>query len=132
MILSDALCRHRDALRASLRAEYRLDLSSPDIPWFDVADLVAWLPAGSALWVSYGGPTSVSVEAELLRWIDYRLRVLVWSKTKDAKDGRGAPTPPKKLKLAKERDEADVRTSVQAAAYARRQEIREAQKRGKG
>lgn len=129
MILSEALRRHRGAMRASLRAEYGIDLRNPGIGWDDAADLVAWLPPASALWVSFGGPMTVSVEAEILRWLDYRLKVLAWQPTKDGHEGRNQPSPPKKIKAARERDVEDEKTSARAAAWQRRQELRAAHAR---
>lgn len=129
MILSEALCRHRPALRASLRAEYMIDLRTPGVGWDDAADLVAWLPAGAALWASMGGPASVSMETEILRWVDYRLKVLAWQPTKDGREGRNQPKPPQKLKAARERDAEADQVSARAAAWQRRQEMRAAHER---
>lgn len=129
MILSVALVRHRAALRAALRAEYGINLRTPGIGWDEGSDLVAWLPAGSALWQSMGGPTSVTMETELLRWVDYRLRLLAWQPTKDGREGRNQPKPPVKLKQRAEREAEDDKTSARAAAWQRRQELRQSHAR---
>lgn len=49
MTLVGAYTAHPDALRASLRAEYQVDLRHPGMSLMDLGDLVAWLPPQSAL-----------------------------------------------------------------------------------
>lgn len=92
----------------------------------DLADLVVWLPAGAPLWASIGGPASITVESEELRWLDYRLRVLAWLKTDDGAKGRNQPPAPKRLKYASERDAEAEAVDAKQSAWARRQELRAA------
>jgi hypothetical protein len=124
MILSEALAHHRAALSASLRAEYGIRLSDRTESWFDVADYVAWLPAGSPLWVSLGGPAALTPEAEQLRWVDYRLRMLWWGKTEDGKSGRNRPAPPTKVEWAHERTAKVAERTQRVTAWQRRQALR--------
>lgn len=79
----------------------------------DLADMVAWLPAGCAFWRSVGGPMSLSEGDHLARLIDYRLRLLVWMKTEDAQHKRNQPKPPEQIPYSGE--------SVQEQAHAERQ-----------
>ena len=92
-MLVGALHEHEGALRASLRAEYGIDLRNPGMNILDLADMVGGLPPGCALWRSVGGPMAYSPEAQLLVAVEYRLHVLQWFKTKDGKDGRNPPKP---------------------------------------
>jgi hypothetical protein len=109
-----------------MRTSYGIDIAAPGMPLGELADHVMWLPAGCPLWQSMGGPASVTMEAELLRWIDYRLRVLAWQNTKDAKDGRNPPAPPAPLRFKGEVDEVAARAAAKGSAWARRQALRAA------
>lgn len=86
----------------------------------ETAELLTWLPAGAALWRSIGGDLAISEEAHQLRFIEYRLRVLAWQQTKDGKDGRNRPKPPKQIPLAGDRSDAVAHAERQAAAHRRR------------
>lgn len=119
LILSEGYSRHESALRASLRAEYQIrDIRRESV--VDLADLVAWLPAGCAFWRSVGGPLSLTEQAHSLRMIDYRLQVLVWSKTKDAEHNRNHPTPPEPIPYAGEARVIESHAKRQAQARKRR------------
>lgn len=93
MMLVGALHEHEGALRASLRAEYGIDLRNPRMNVLDLADMVGGLPPGCALWRAVGGPMGYTPEAQLMVAIEFRLHQLVWFKTKDAKTGANAPKP---------------------------------------
>jgi len=86
----------------------------------ETAELLMWLPQGAALWRAFGGDLALSEEAHQLRLIEYRLRVLSWQQTKDAKSGRNRPQPPQKIPTAGERGEGLAHAERQAAAYRRR------------
>lgn len=118
MLLVESYLHHRSALRASLRAEYRISLG--DLPVLETADLAAWLPAGSALWRAVGGPQALSESDHLLRIIDYRLQVLAWQQTKDGQHNRNRPVPPKDPPYASEVSAAGARQSRKAQAFVRR------------
>lgn len=77
-MLAEGLRDHRAALSASLWAEYRIDLESPSVGLWRLAELVACLPAGCAFWRSVGGPLAWSTELHMLAAIEFRVRVLEW------------------------------------------------------
>jgi hypothetical protein len=103
---------------------YGINLSAPEMTLTELADHVSWLPPGCALYMDMGGPASLSMESEQLRWIDYRLRVLAYMQTKDAKDGRNPPSQPEPIKYRRERVAESEAESAKASAWARRQAIR--------
>lgn len=89
----------------------------------DLVDLVTWLPAGSPLWVSFGGPASLSVEAHQMRAIEFRLRELEWITA----GGKGArPQPPEPPKYAHERVLQQTAMNRKAQAFLARERAREA------
>lgn len=108
-MLVGALYEYEGALRASLRAEYGIDLRNPGMNVLDLADMVGNLPPGSALWRAVGGPMGYSAEAQLLVAVEYRLHVLQWFKTKDAKSGMNQPKP---IEFRKPSDEAEDATAA--------------------
>lgn len=116
------LAHHDGALRASLRAEYRIDLRARDVPPMELADLVAWLPRGCALWADFGGPAALSAEAALLRTVEYRLRDLLWMQAGGKKAGK-RPEPPQDPPYAHEKRAKTDRMGRKAAAYLRRQAV---------
>lgn len=67
-------------MRASLRAVYGIDLrvvlAEHTMSPMELADLVVWLPAGCAFWMSAGGPAALSREVRELRRVGFLLRVL--------------------------------------------------------
>lgn len=130
--LAAAWGSHRAALRAALRAEYQINLSAPGVTLLELADLVVWLPAGCALWQSMGGPASISLETEQLRWVIFRLEALAWMQTKDAKDGRNKPSPPQKLLYESEREEIAAKDAAKGSAWQRRNAKRMQQQAGAG
>lgn len=98
-----------------MRAEYGLGLR--DVPILELADLVAWLPAGCALWRAIGGPMSITNELRALRIIEFRLRVLDWHLI----EGKGdRPEPPEEPKYVDETPTA--RMSRKAEMFMRRQQ----------
>lgn len=122
MLLAAMLRLHRGALRASLSEVHRVNLSGllddPGTNWLDVADLVAWLPPGCALWRSVGGPASLSEEAREMRLLEFRLRVLDW-RFRGSKGKRPEPIPDPPY--AHERRKADDAMRRKAEAHKRRQ-----------
>lgn len=93
MLLAVALTYHEGALRASLMSEYGLRLAEVrSRPATEVADLVAWLPAGCAFWQDVGGPPSITQEVRELRRIDYRLQVLDY-RERGSKGPKPKPEP---------------------------------------
>lgn len=102
-------------MRASVRAEYGIGVR--DVGVLELADLVAWLPKGCALWQSYGGENARSVEVEALLLIDYRLRQQMW-----VNGGKKGPEPeyPAPPPLASERRAGEAQMARKAAARERR------------
>ncbi len=84
----------------------------------DLADLVVWLPAGTALWVSMGGPSAVPREVQRLQAVEYLLRALVYQNS--GSKGK-KPEPPKPPEYAHEREAREDAQDRKAAAYLRRQ-----------
>lgn len=85
----------------------------------DVADLVAWLPAGCALWLSVGGPASKAQDVRQLESVAYLLQVLAYQNA----GGKGRkPEPPKDPEWAHEREARENAQNAKAAAYLRRQD----------
>lgn len=60
----------------------------------------------------------------MMRWLDYRLKVLAWQPTADGRAGRNQPAPPKKLKYASEQKQESQVQNAKASAWERRQALR--------
>lgn len=84
----------------------------------ELADLIAWLPAGCALWKDLGGPAALSDETRALLDVDFRLRVLDW-RMRGSKGAQPKPTPPPPY--AHERRAAEAKQQRKADAFLRRQ-----------
>lgn len=108
------------ALRASLRAEYGVDLRDPGMTALDLADLAANLPPGCALFRATGGDMAWSFETHMLAHVEFRLRVLAWQKTEDGKHGRNKPEPIKAPSSVYEKQAEEKRLSARAQAYLKR------------
>lgn len=121
MLLAEALNGHRGALLASFRTVYQLPIVGHGLTLTEFADLVAWLPAGSQLWKSMGGPAAWSDEAHMLSRVEYQLRILDWRKTKAGQEGRNAPKPLPTPPYAHEKRVEDEVTESRAEAWRRRQ-----------
>lgn len=118
MLLATALMHHEGSLRASLMAVYGLRLSEARTwPAREVADLVAWLPPGCALWMDIGGPASLSAEVHELRRVGYWLRVLDY-RERGSKGEKPKPDPDPSY--AHERRAEQGVMERKAAAYMRR------------
>lgn len=95
MALVGAYRHHRDALRASLRAVYGVDLRRPGMSVLDLADLVAHLPPGCALWRATGGPLAWTDEMHLSAATQHTIAVLHWGLAGGKAADRPEPiTPP--------------------------------------
>lgn len=111
---------HEGPLRASMRAEYGVDLRDPGMALLDLADLVAGLPPGCALYRVVGGPMAWSDEVHMLAAVEYRLRVLAWQKTEDGSKGRNQPKPLDPPKSVYEKQAEERELTRRAQAYLRR------------
>lgn len=111
-------------MRASLRAVYQVDLDDPGMGASALADLVAWLPPGSALWRQLGGPMAWPDEVAMLAVVERQVRVLAWQQTKDGRSGTNPPRPmePPPNQLTTRRAQADL--SHRAQRYLERQRRR--------
>lgn len=112
-------------MRAALR-EAHIDLRNPGVGLSDLADIVAWLPPGCALWRSVGGPLALSEEAHLLRDVDFRLRELAWLQSEDGRKGRNRPKPLQPVPFAHETNAEQAREDAKYAAHAARAAARSA------
>ncbi|WP_119697045.1 hypothetical protein [Microbacterium halotolerans] len=118
--------RHEDALRASLQAEYGLRLlpdaggrTQPPRTPGEVADLVEWLPAGTALARAVGGMPALSTEAAMTRELEHTERLIAWASS----GGRGAKPDPIPLPDPPgAKQQRTAATDAKALAWKRRQE----------
>lgn len=106
----------------SVRAEYGVDVRSVGL--MELADMVAWLPAGCAFWRSVGGPLSLTVSEESFRWVEYRLQVLAWLQSADAEKKRNHPKPPERIPYSGEAKSEEAHAERQASARRRREAVR--------
>ena len=113
-------------MRASLQAVYgiRLSVVRGQLGALELADLVAFLPDGCALWQSVGGPRAWSAETHVLNQVEFRLRVLDWRKTQDGSKGKNQPKPHKTPALSHEVQAEESKQSTRAAAWEARQQRR--------
>jgi hypothetical protein len=122
-VLAGALENHEGPLRASLQAEYGIRVlrdgrTEPERTLTEVADYVAGLPNGCALWRATGGPIALSDEGHFLREAIYRLEVIDWH----ANQSKGqAPTRIELPRPAHEVRAEEAKNSAKAQNYARRQ-----------
>src|SRR5699024_7976653 len=106
----------------SLRAVYGIDLRNPGMRWDDLADLVAWLPPGCALWRDTGGPLAWSEEVRMLSVVELRLRQSQWQAAGDRmkpQPEQWEPPPFKSDQRAKQ-----VRTDRRAVRYMKRHGVK--------
>lgn len=126
------LRRHGGAIKADLRREYGvdlLDLWRGGLCLEDVADWVAYLPPGSAVWREHGGPAAWTDAVAMGARTEHSVRMLHWSRTEDAKHNRNRPealTPPEDV-LTTERTEARA-----ASLVTRFQRLEERQRAARG
>lgn len=98
MTLAGAFVDYEGALRASLQTAYGMRLlrdgrTEPQRTLTELADYVAHLPHGCALWVEMGGELALTDEAHLLREAVYRLEVLSYQQA------QGKGPEPKRIPL---------------------------------
>lgn len=120
-MLVECIALYGPALNASFRSEYGFPVSEVDP--MEAAELAAWLPAGCALWRAVGGPLALSGVEQGIRLLDYRLQVLAWMQTEDAKHRRNQPKPPQPTPYAGEAKADEAFANRQAAARRRREEM---------
>lgn len=84
----------------------------------DLADLVIWLPAGSAFWMSAGGPAALSREVRELRRVGFLLRVLDF-RFRGSKGQKPKPDPEPAWEHEKRQQQAVLERK--AEAFLRRQ-----------
>lgn len=109
-MLAEALHNHRGALSASLMETYGIRLASHGLSLLELADLTHWIPDGSALWRSIGGPRAVSQESELLILVEYQIRHLQWMQ-----QGKRNAKKPKPIELPKYASEIAAEANRSAA-----------------
>lgn len=118
---------HPGALRASLQAVYGIKLSAHGYGVLELADLVAHLPPGCALWRASGGPLAWSDEVHMLARVDHGLRVLAWMKTEDGQKGKNPPKSEEPPLAAGQVRQEEARAEQKADAWMLRQERRNRQ-----
>ncbi|WP_121688144.1 hypothetical protein [Mycetocola lacteus] len=110
-------------MTAALRAEYGLSLPTilraRTMLLTELADLVSYLPAGSALWQSVGGPLAISDAIRAGQAVAHTIQMVAWSEggRKGPKPEIAAPPP-----YAHERREQERVMTRKAEAYRRRQQ----------
>lgn len=97
-----------------------MNLAEPGVGLLELAELVAWLPPGSALWRSIGGPPAWSDETRMLSYVDLHVRELAWMQTEDAKKKRNQPKLLDPPPFAFEREKDAKRASAKYEAMQRR------------
>lgn len=106
-------------MRASLMLSYGVDLDEARHEPLKLSDLAAWLPAGSPVWRSFGGPAAISDEVRAMQMLDYTTRVVDFHLVK----GKGKkPQPPKTPPYAHEKRSEDMRVRRKAEALVKRQQ----------
>lgn len=98
-----------------------MDLREPGMNASDLADLVAWLPPGAALWRAVGGPLAWSPVEHVGALIVHGLDRLEWRQTEDGTKGRNPPDPISPPPLAGQVQETDAKTAHKARLHAERQ-----------
>lgn len=104
----------RDELTADFRQYYGLDLADMGHGYSvaHAAVLAAQLPEGARSLGTVDPVLSWSTERYLMASIEYSLRALLWSKTKDAEHGRNkpkmVPTPSQREALRKKVESTDI------------------------
>lgn len=111
-------------MRASLQAAYGVRLSDHPYGLLELADLVAHLPPGCALWRAAGGPLAWSDEMHMLARVDHGVRVLAWMKTEDGQKGRKPPEPEEPPPPAGQVRAEEARVEQKADAWMLRQQRR--------
>lgn len=119
-----ALVEHPGALRASLQSVYGIRLADHGYGPLELADLVAHLPPGCALWRAAGGPLAWSDEMHMLARVEHGIRVLGWMKTEDGSKGRKPPEIVEPPLAAGEVRAEEARAEQKADAWMLRQERR--------
>lgn len=104
-------------MRASLLAEYGVRLSVPGCGVLELADLVAYLPPGCALWRAAGGPLAWSDEVQMLARVEHGVRVLAWMKTEAGSKGQNPPKPVEPPPPAGQVAQEEAQESARADAY---------------
>lgn len=105
---------HREELTADFRQYYGLDLADMGHGYSvaHAAILAAQLPEGARSLGAIDPVLSWSTDRYLLASIEYSLRALLWTKTKDAAKGRNrpkmVPTPSQRERLRKKVEGTDI------------------------
>ncbi len=105
---------HRDELTADFRQYYGLDLADMGRAYSvaHAAILAAQLPEGARSLGVIDPVLSWSVDRYLLASVEYSLRALLWSRTKDAEKGRNkpkmVPTPSQREALRRKVEKTDI------------------------
>lgn len=133
MALAGALREHEGALRASLASEYpglpplrSIVKGATGVHLLDLADLVANLPPGCALWRATGGPMAWSQEMHMLVAIQHGLSLLEWENggIMHRKPGGSPPKPIPSPPFANEQAAKEKRARDKRERYLARRATR--------
>jgi hypothetical protein len=122
------LRKYRGALRADFRHYYALDLRqalSGALSAFDIGDLAANLPPGSAVWREHGGALAWTQAEHFAAAQLHAANVANWQRTKDGQKGSNPPKPLEPPKSRESRDADAVRLDAKAQAFLARQKARQ-------
>jgi hypothetical protein len=86
----------------------------------ELADYVANLSPGCALWRATGGPLAWSDETHMLAAVEFRLRVLAWQKSEDGRKNRNQPKPINPPESVYKKRAQQQRVASKAEAFQRR------------
>lgn len=84
-----------DELRADFQQYYGLNIDGMGVDYTHAhaAALVAQLPRDARVFVHASADAEWTEQTRILAHIEYSLRLLLWSRTKDAQTGRNKPKP---------------------------------------
>lgn len=117
-MLAGAMRDHRGPLSAAVWAEYRIDIEKSPVGAMRLADMVAMLPPGCALWRATGGPMAWSMQEQMLAVIEFRLREQMHQAA--GKKGGKPPKPMEPPPLASEAKAEAARMSTAQSRFMER------------
>lgn len=69
------------------------DVTAGAISVWDAAELMDRLPDGCLIWREVGGARALTTTEQMLRALEFQMRVNTWMQSKDGADGKNRPEP---------------------------------------